>query len=667
MLRIGLIGCGHIGTVHSFALRQLGRRRARRRAHHRDLRHRPRARPPGRRITAPRCRRALDAAARRRRRRVDLHLDRRPPRRRSGPRSARGLAVFCEKPLAPTLADCAERSPRAARARPAPGRARAAARAGVPRPRPQLGRLGRLRPADGAVLRDDQYFPIQGMYGSTWRADVDKAGGGTLIEHSIHDLDVLQWILGPADAGRARTASRLFGYPGIDDVARVPLAFAGGATATLVSVWHQVSSRPSTRRLELFCEDAFLWTEDDYLGPLHVETSAGTRSSWASRRRGSTGSTRPRGAGQAAGPVRRAEQGVPRRPGPRTVVAAPRRSPAWTSPSPPTRWSTAAYRSAAPVATGPPRRRAPGRGRERPALRDPGACARRSTDAAFRGRAADPPGDRGEPDGDRSHAGAAGLRDDPVPPRGPGRSSGRSSASSPASSSCSSRSRSVLVLGVVGFLVMLACLLVIERNVRKLGKAGMENLTGSLRGGALEGHARQRRAPLARALAAATTTRPDATPGGLHRAPRPPGSRGARPRSSTHWERIGLVAPPRRRRSVLVPRPRRAAHGRVAARRRALARAASATRSPTSLGVGEDIAGLRLVTDGDHVWACRDDGQILDALGRGQLALFVAVDRFAAEVEAEVRDVRRRAASFVDELRSDGGRSDGRGDHPASS
>jgi predicted dehydrogenase len=36
-----------------------------------------------------------------------------------------------------------------------------------------------------------------------------------------------------------------------------------------------VLSRPSTRRLELFCEDAMLWTEDDYLGPVHVETSDG--------------------------------------------------------------------------------------------------------------------------------------------------------------------------------------------------------------------------------------------------------------------------------------------------------------------------------------------------------------------------------------------------------
>ena len=36
-----------------------------------------------------------------------------------------------------------------------------------------------------------------------------------------------------------------------------------------------MTTRPSTRRLELFCEEAFLWTEDDYLGPLHIETSAG--------------------------------------------------------------------------------------------------------------------------------------------------------------------------------------------------------------------------------------------------------------------------------------------------------------------------------------------------------------------------------------------------------
>ena len=77
------------------------------------------------------------------------------------------------------------------------------------------------------------------------------------------------------------------------------------------------------------------------------------------------------------------------------------------------------------------------------------------------------------------------------------------------------------------------------------------------------------------------------------------------------------------------------------------------------LQAGEDVAGLRMVTDGEHVWACRDDGQILDALRHGQLALFVAVDRMAADVEAEVRAFSRDRQSFVDRLR--------RSDHPAGS
>ena len=35
-----------------------------------------------------------------------------------------------------------------------------------------------------------------------------------------------------------------------------------------------------------------------------------------------------------------------------------------------------------------------------------------------------------------------------------------------------------LIGGGIGFLIMLGCLLVIERNVRKLGRAGLQTLTG---------------------------------------------------------------------------------------------------------------------------------------------------------------------------------------------
>ena len=76
------------------------------------------------------------------------------------------------------------------------------------------------------------------------------------------------------------------------------------------------------------------------------------------------------------------------------------------------------------------------------------------------------------------------------------------------------------------------------------------------------------------------------------------------------------------------------------------------------LDAGEELAGLRMITDGEHVWACRDDGQILDALRHGQLALFVAVDRIADDVDAEVRAFARDRQSFVDRLRTD---------HPAGS
>jgi len=185
-----------------------------------------------------------------------------------------GVAVFCEKPLAPTLAD-------------AEALTEAVVGAGVPH---QVGLVLRTAPvfvalrdllAGGelgrpmaAAFRDDQFFPIQGHYGSSWRADAAIAGGGALIEHSIHDLDLLRFLLGEVADVSGRTANYA-GHEGIEDVAVATLAFESGATAGLVSVWHGVLSRPSTRRLEVFCERGMAWTDDDYTGPLHVETSEG--------------------------------------------------------------------------------------------------------------------------------------------------------------------------------------------------------------------------------------------------------------------------------------------------------------------------------------------------------------------------------------------------------
>jgi predicted dehydrogenase len=178
-----------------------------------------------------------------------------------------GRAVFVEKPLAATCSDAA-------------AMAAAAAGAGVVnqvglvlRDSPSFLLLRHLvqRPVSGRVMaivfRDDQFLPVQGLYRSTWRADARRAGAGTLLEHSIHDLDLLAWIAGPVAEVGARTAA-FHGIEGIEDVATVSLAFASGAHATLTSVWHDVLARPSMRHVEVFCERACYVLEGDADGPV---------------------------------------------------------------------------------------------------------------------------------------------------------------------------------------------------------------------------------------------------------------------------------------------------------------------------------------------------------------------------------------------------------------
>ena len=183
-----------------------------------------------------------------------------------------GLPVFCEKPLstglgaAQQLVEVVEGSglPNAVglvlRSSPAMLALRELIRD------PSVGRVVNV------VFRDDQYLPTQGMYGSTWRADVDRAGSGVLLEHSIHDLDLLEWLLGDVEQVVARE-SHVHGIEGIEDSISVLLSFRDGPTATLASVWHDVLSRPSQRRIEVFCERALLTLEGDVFGPVRREDS----------------------------------------------------------------------------------------------------------------------------------------------------------------------------------------------------------------------------------------------------------------------------------------------------------------------------------------------------------------------------------------------------------
>ncbi len=186
----------------------------------------------------------------------------------------RSLPVFCEKPLAVDL-DSAVAMVDAVR------------RSGVTN---QVGLVLRDSPAFvylrhvvdlpesgrvmSVVFRDDQYIPIQGQYGSTWRADPAKAGSGTLLEHSIHDLDILEWMLGPV-TGVAGRSSEFHELAGIEDVVSATLQFDSGAIGSLTSIWHDLLERPSLRRVEVFCEQAYFWLENDVFGPVHSTRPGG--------------------------------------------------------------------------------------------------------------------------------------------------------------------------------------------------------------------------------------------------------------------------------------------------------------------------------------------------------------------------------------------------------
>lgn len=185
-----------------------------------------------------------------------------------------GKPVFCEKPLAIDLATASAMTDGVEHAgvinqvglvlRRSPSFRWLRAQLADPTSADTHGRLMSI------IFRDDQYIPVQGMYGSTWRADVEKAGAGALLEHSIHDLDLLEWMMGPIVSVSARVENR-HDYVGIDDQSAVTLVAESGAHATLVSLWHDMLGRPSQRRVEVFCERTLFTLEGDWYGPVRWE------------------------------------------------------------------------------------------------------------------------------------------------------------------------------------------------------------------------------------------------------------------------------------------------------------------------------------------------------------------------------------------------------------
>jgi predicted dehydrogenase len=187
-----------------------------------------------------------------------------------------GKHIFCEKPLAMSAAE-------------ATGMAEAVRTAGV---LSQVGLVLRFSPictviramiseeSAGPVIavsmRDDQHFPTQGMHSSSWRGNPALTAGGALIEHSVHDFDLLRWIFGPLQRLYCQTRNRN-GTAGIEDFGAILFEFAAGFHGQLSSTWHQMIGRSSNRRMEVIAENLFIASDFDATGSLIVQrgTEAG--------------------------------------------------------------------------------------------------------------------------------------------------------------------------------------------------------------------------------------------------------------------------------------------------------------------------------------------------------------------------------------------------------
>jgi predicted dehydrogenase len=177
--------------------------------------------------------------------------------------AAAGVHLFCEKPIGMSHEEAA-------------AMAGAVRRAGI---HAQVGLVLRFSPVYTVMrellrdaghpmavwFRDDQCFPIRGLHDSGWRKDPALSAGGTLIEHGVQDVDLLTWMFGPLARVRAVEHNRA-GHPGIEDYLAADLAFTTGVRAQLLNVWHDMAGRPSNRRLEVFCQRAFVASEHDMFG-----------------------------------------------------------------------------------------------------------------------------------------------------------------------------------------------------------------------------------------------------------------------------------------------------------------------------------------------------------------------------------------------------------------
>lgn len=155
----------------------------------------------------------------------------------------RGLHVLCEKPIAHTLDDaramigvCDDHGVQlhiafVSRFYPIIGELRSA-----------IGR-GQIGEIVGMVGGNRGRPPLPPSY-PMWITDLDRSGGGALIDHSVHVTDIMRHLTGHEVVRVNAEVDDRFCRSGVDDMAALSVVFDSGAIATIDPSWSVPAANP---------------------------------------------------------------------------------------------------------------------------------------------------------------------------------------------------------------------------------------------------------------------------------------------------------------------------------------------------------------------------------------------------------------------------------------
>jgi predicted dehydrogenase len=237
LLRVGIIGCGKVGHIHATALRGLLEAQLAAACDASGERAQTFAAQYG-------ARSFTDVATMLREQRLDAVLVCTPHPLHAGPTiqaAEAGVHVLVEKPLAANLDDC-DAMLAAVR--------KAGTRLGVVSQRRLYEPVQRMRAAIDAGKIGKPVLGVFTMYSwrdpayyqsDPWRGQWATEGGGVLVNQSPHQLDLLQWFMGPITEISGYWANLNHPSIEVDDTAVATVRFQNGGLGTIVT---SVSQKP---------------------------------------------------------------------------------------------------------------------------------------------------------------------------------------------------------------------------------------------------------------------------------------------------------------------------------------------------------------------------------------------------------------------------------------